>query len=54
MGDVYVLDLHFHRHEVDMDLLSWGQDCLSRPLDCHIPLLSQCPSGDRGVGPDEL
>ena len=46
MGDVYVLDLHFHRHEVEMDLLSWGHDCLSRPLDCHIPLLSQCPSRD--------
>lgn len=27
MGDVYVLDLYFHRHEVEMDLLSWGPDC---------------------------
>lgn len=39
MGDVYVLDLHFHRHEVEMDMLIWGPDCLSRPLNCHIPFL---------------
>lgn len=46
MGDVYVSDLHFHHHEVEMDLLSWGPDCLSWPLNCHIPLLWLSAQGE--------